>query len=472
MGDEDLTDNSDVPFTVSDRIIFFGDNTLRFKSEKIRDNLALSTATAQTLIGSADSGSTSTSSLFGDNNKDCARQVLHTLSVGFKKVSGNKYSWGSAEDEEEEHVVRPPAVTPDMIEKLSAAAQDIFSGESSLLRLHGTTYVFGDIHGNYNDLIRFADIFGMPLSLKLIESNFLFLGDYVDRGVHGLETVLYLFAFKVLHPDRIFLLRGNHEAAQVNGSAAIYGSAAFREQCLEAYGSLDGDRVWQAVNRAFDMLPFCATIDNKIFCVHGGIPSAVYYDKSLDILAKLTGIRRPWTSQNDDLVNFLKDPNNAFLFELLWNDPSPNYNTARWVSNNSRGYGAYCFGKGLVDLFYKKTGFTHIIRAHESKAGGIDLQARGTLFTVFSSSNYSGDNKAAAILIHNRRINIIGLNVENQSNIPNDFYEEEEEEEDEEEEEEEEDDESSNYNNSNYDRRDEMDEDNTEGDDEDEDATL
>lgn len=394
----------------------------------MRENLTLSTATACTLTSSS-------SSLCGSNDDDegCARKVLSDLSTKFKKHEHNEYRW---EDKFK--------ISVDTIEALCEAAFNIFSSEKSLLELRGTTYVFGDIHGNYNDLIRFTDIFAMPLSLKLFDSNFLFLGDYVDRGEYGIETVLYLFSFKILHPYRIFLLRGNHEAAQVNSDVNAYGENAFREQCIRAYGCTDGDRIWKSINRAFDMLPFCATIDKKIFCVHGGIPKAVCWQKDLDVLGTLSNIPRPWTSDNRDLENFLKDPRNAFLFELLWNDPIPsNESQKEMITENPRGFGAYRFSKSAINLFYKKTGFTHIIRAHESKSPGVDLQARGTLFTVFSTSNYSGRNNAATILIHNKKINIIALNVDNQSNYFDyssyydyDFEEEEEEEEVEEEEDE------------------------------------
>ena len=440
-----ITDNR--PFTVSDKILFFGKETLCFKAEKVRDNLTLSTATACTLTCSSDSGggsSSSLSSLSGSSTnlnaafgEECARDILHFLSVGFIKDENDipNYKW--------------PCKNPISVEDIEAIcryATKYFSSEEPFLKLYGTTYVFGDIHGNYNDLVRFSDIFGMPLSLKLLEGNFLFLGDYVDRGKNGIETVLYLFAFKVLYPKRIFLLRGNHEAAQVNGALSIYGDTAFKNQCTTAYGTEDGERAWKAINSAFDMLPYCAAIDDKIFCVHGGIPTAVYNDKHLDVMGALSSLPRPWTSDNDHLEEFLKDKRNAFLFELLWNDPMPTGSPQGVpIASSQRGFGAYSFGKEVIDLFYKKTGFTHIIRAHESKRSGVDLQAKGTLFTVFSSSGYSGSNKAATVLIHNRKINIIGLDVAatEQSNYTcfeweeeYDDYEEEEEEEEEEEKEE------------------------------------
>jgi len=93
------------------------------------------------------------------------------------------------------------------------------------------------------------------------ESNYLFLGDYVDRGKHGLETICLLFIYKIKYPDNFFLLRGNHECSTIN---KIYG---FYDECKRRYSL----KIWKLFSDCFNYMPICALIDHKIFCVHGGL---------------------------------------------------------------------------------------------------------------------------------------------------------------------------------------------------------
>lgn len=132
-------------------------------------------------------------------------------------------------------------------------------------------YVLGDIHGNYKDLMLFEKTF-WRLGLKLCPANVLCLGDYVDRGPHSVETIAYLIAQKVICPNKIFLIRGNHEVRDVNGDFQVYGKTSFLYQCTELLGTVKGKKVWEVFNNCFDQMPISAIIDQKVFCVHGGVP--------------------------------------------------------------------------------------------------------------------------------------------------------------------------------------------------------
>lgn len=141
-----------------------------------------------------------------------------------------------------------------------------------MLRVEAPIKVFGDVHGQYQDLMRFFDLWGIPNDNGDIESyDYLFLGDYVDRGAHSLETVCLLMSLKVKFPDKIHLLRGNHEDRWIN---TAFG---FAEECQNRLGedTTELDSVFNKVNEVFEWLPLCAVIDDRIVCLHGGIGSTL-----------------------------------------------------------------------------------------------------------------------------------------------------------------------------------------------------
>ncbi|KAG4123136.1 hypothetical protein ERO13_D11G309000v2 [Gossypium hirsutum] len=96
------------------------------------------------------------------------------------------------------------------IRQLCINARQIFISEPNLLQIKAPIRICGDIHGQYQDLLRVFEYGGYPP-----DANYLFLGDYVDRGKQSLETICLLLAYKIRYPDRIFLLRGNHEDAKI-----------------------------------------------------------------------------------------------------------------------------------------------------------------------------------------------------------------------------------------------------------------
>ena len=135
----------------------------------------------------------------------------------------------------------------------------------------GLTYLNcqGDVHGQYYDLLRIFEYGGFPP-----EANYLFLGDYIDRGKQSIETICLLLSYKIKYPENFFLLRGNHECAQIN---RIYG---FYDECKRRYSI----RLWRVFSDVFNCLPVAALIDEKIFCMHGGLSPEL---KNLDLIKNI-----------------------------------------------------------------------------------------------------------------------------------------------------------------------------------------
>lgn len=146
------------------------------------------------------------------------------------------------------------------------------------------------MHGNLSDLEFFATHV-WPLGVALTAGSFLFLGDYVDRGLCSFEVLVYLVAQKVLHPDKVHLLRGNHETRVMNGWTEHYGRRCLRGECDAKFGRR-GRQVWEAANHVLDAMPLAASIDGNIFAVHGGIPRRSARDRALHQDNRIDDIRR------------------------------------------------------------------------------------------------------------------------------------------------------------------------------------
>lgn len=144
------------------------------------------------------------------------------------------------------------------------------------------TGIFENTNFQFDDLIRIFDILGYPPS-----SNFLFLGDYVDRGKQSLETILLLFCYKVKYRENFFILRGNHECAAVN---RVYG---FYDECKRRTSL----KVWRTFADTFNCLPVACLIAGKIFCIHGGL------SPHLDSMDDIRNIPRPVDVPDSGLLN-------------------------------------------------------------------------------------------------------------------------------------------------------------------------
>lgn len=257
------------------------------------------------------------------------------------------------------------ALKEEDIKGLCQVAKGIFQSQPVLLELEAPLKICGDIHGQYYDLLRLFEYGGFPP-----EANYLFLGDYVDRGKQSLETICLLLSYKIKYPENFFILRGNHESASIN---RIYG---FYDECKRRYNI----KLWKTFTDCFNCLPVAAVVDEKIFCMHGGL------SPELTSLDKIKRVVRP-----TDI------PDQGLLCDLLWSDPDKDI--VGW-GENDRGV-SFTFGPDVVCHFLKRFELDLICRAHQVVEDGYEFFAKRQLVTLFSAPNYCGefDNAGAMMSV-------------------------------------------------------------------------
>lgn len=253
-------------------------------------------------------------------------------------------------------------------------ARSIFLDQPTLVRLRPAVKIVGDIHGQFHDLIRIFNCCGYPP-----HTNYLFLGDYVDRGHKSLETIILLLCYKIKYPENFFMLRGNHESANIT---KIYG---FYDECKRRLPAVRGShRLWRAFIDVFNTLPIAATINDKIFCIHGGLSPELREIKQIESIKRPTDV-----------------PDSGLLADLLWSDPDGlvDSSLSQWPRND-RGV-SYLFGRKHVDHFCAEFKFELIVRGHMVVEDGYEFFNKRKLVTVFLAPNYCGefDNYGAVMAV-------------------------------------------------------------------------
>lgn len=238
------------------------------------------------------------------------------------------------------------------IKKLCEIAREILSLESNVQPVKCPVTVCGDIHGQFHDLAELFKIGG-----NAPDTNYLFMGDYVDRGYHSVETVTLLVAYKCRYKERITILRGNHESRQIT---QVYG---FYDECLRKYGNAN---VWKMFTDLFDYLPLTALIEDQVFCLHGGLSPVI---DNLDQIRALDRIQEV--------------PHEGPMCDLLWSDPEDR--TGWGISPRGAGY---TFGQDISEAFNHTNGLTLIARAHQLVMEGFNWSQEGNVVTIFSAPNY------------------------------------------------------------------------------------
>ena len=225
--------------------------------------------------------------------------------------------------------------------------------ESNIQRLYSPVSIVGDLHGQFYDLLELFRINGRPG-----ETSYLFLGDFVDRGFYSIETLMLLVCLKLRYPDKITLIRGNHESRQVT---QVYG---FYDECVRKYGS---PAVWRLCTEMFDYFALAALVDGEYFCLHGGL--SPNFD-SLDEIRRIDRKREV--------------PHEGPMADMMWSDPDE---TVFGWGVSPRGAG-YLFGEDVVKIFRHTNQLKLIVRAHQLVMEGYRLMFDSSLATVWSAPNY------------------------------------------------------------------------------------
>ena len=236
--------------------------------------------------------------------------------------------------------------------QLISKAKEVFINEENVQTVHAPVTICGDTHGQFYDLIELFDIGG-----RCPETNYLFMGDYVDRGYQSIETICLLLCLKVRYPTRIYLTRGNHESSEIT---QLYG---FYDECIKKYNNAN---VWKSFTELFNLLPLAAIVDKKIFCLHGGLSPEI---KTLDQIREL--------DRKKDV------PNSGAMCDLLWSDPEER--TGWGISPRGAGY---IFGADISKKFLNTNNLTMINRAHQLVMKGFSWSHDNSVCTLFSAPNY------------------------------------------------------------------------------------
>lgn len=204
--------------------------------------------------------------------------------------------------------------------------------------------------------------------------EYIFLGNYVDKGANSLETICLLMALKIKYPDHIHLLRGRHEDSAVNRACGL------GEECSSRLGEniTDPQSVFQTLNNMFDLLPLAAAIEDKFLCVSGGVGT-------IESLIDIKNVERPVRVKESQTV-----------IDLLWSDIG---------GDASLGYQCQKVSDEVGEQFLEDNGLDMLVNTRDGVQEGVE--AGKYALSVFSVANYGGRNNKGGILRINKNLEVI-----------------------------------------------------------------
>lgn len=254
---------------------------------------------------------------------------------------------------------------------LIRAATSLLKQQETLVRLDlpstASLVIVGDLHGQFDDLVRLLHLHGPPSE----NQHYLFNGDFVDRGPNSVEVLLVLMAWKVAAPASVHINRGNHEDHVLNSSHGFW------TEVMSKFGL----GIYNEFQASFRHMPIAHVINNRVFVVHGGLPRNM---APLEEVAKIVRAEDP-----------IEPP--SIMHDLLWSDPHDEVD--QFGPNDQRGGDGVVFGAAATREYLEANGLSLLVRSHQRRDMGFDAQHDGLCVTVFSAANYGGSGNEAATLI-------------------------------------------------------------------------
>jgi len=309
------------------------------------------------------------------------------------------------------HLSKEGRLTDECARMLISKCRDLLKKEPNVVRVKAPTVVIGDLHGQFYDLLSIFDVAGPPP-----DTQYVFLGDYVDRGDFSTEIVFLLAAMKIASPNRVTLLRGNHE------SRLLGEDMTFLLECQHKYTA----ELFDAFMEMFDCLPLCALVTGGAYgdclCMHGGIGPDIRYIEDIDHINRFREIPQTgpfcdieWSDPVDEY-----DPDGEQFADLTQDE----WDEIKFIPNVIR-HSSVQYGMSAVAEFLNENDLACIVRGHQVQEDGYmehfitDESEIAMVLTIFSAPNYCGDygNRGAFLLIMPDR-----FEVQQMHDSPHPFY--------------------------------------------------
>ncbi|PAV69232.1 hypothetical protein WR25_01572 [Diploscapter pachys] len=231
-------------------------------------------------------------------------------------------------------------INENLLMTLIELCRQVLGSQGMFIEVRPPIKICGDIHGQYADLLRIFDRGGFPPL-----SNYLFLGDYVDRGQQSLEVITLFIAYKTMQINRVY---------------------GFYEEVVRRYNS---PRLYEQFQEMFGHMPITALVGGRILCMHGGLSPDL---KNFDQLR--------------NLGKYINPPNPNIITDLLWADPDLG---TEGFEESTRGV-SYTFGEDVVMEAVKRLDIDLVARAHQVVQDGYEFFANRRMVTIFSAPHYCG----------------------------------------------------------------------------------